>query len=86
MTRFGNRRRSLTLRRKEGCQADLELRKGSSPRPDEREFKRRFLAQYVDPRQEETRNAARALPEGVEAKRSGRLVTAGTGLEAPRQK
>lgn len=36
--------------------------------------------------QEETRNAARALLEAVEAKRAGRFVTGGTGLKAPRQK
>lgn len=36
--------------------------------------------------QEETRNAARALLEAVEADRAGRLVTTGTGLKAPRQK
>lgn len=36
--------------------------------------------------QEETRNAARTLLEAVEAKRAGKFVTAGTGLEAPRQK
>lgn len=36
--------------------------------------------------QEETRNAARTLLEGVQAIRSGRQVTAGAGLRAPRQK
>lgn len=36
--------------------------------------------------QEETRNAARTLLEGVQAIRSGKQVTAGGGLKAPRQK
>jgi multimeric flavodoxin WrbA len=36
--------------------------------------------------QEEVRNAARALAEGVRAKRSGKLVTAGNDLKPPRQK
>ena len=36
--------------------------------------------------QEEVRNAARTLLEAVQARRSGRLVTAGAGLEQPRQK
>jgi multimeric flavodoxin WrbA len=36
--------------------------------------------------QEETRNAARTLLEGVQATRAGRQVTAGNGLKAPRQK
>ena len=36
--------------------------------------------------QEEVRNAARTLLEGVEAKRAGRLVTAGEQLSQPRQK
>ena len=36
--------------------------------------------------QEEVRNAARALAEGVSAKRSGRMVTAGEALAEPRQK
>ena len=36
--------------------------------------------------QEEVRNAARALHEGVAALRSGRMVTAGRTLKAPRQK
>ena len=36
--------------------------------------------------QEEVRNAARALHEGILAKREGRLVTAGNNLVAPRQK
>jgi hypothetical protein len=36
--------------------------------------------------QEEVRNAARTLLEGVKAKRSGRWVTAGETLTQPRQK
>lgn len=36
--------------------------------------------------QEEVRNAARALLQGVEATRSGKMVTAGNDLESPRQK
>ena len=36
--------------------------------------------------QEEVRNAARALAEGVRAKRAGRFVTAGEALKPPRQK
>jgi multimeric flavodoxin WrbA len=36
--------------------------------------------------QEEVRNAARALAEGVSAKRSGRMVTVGEALAEPRQK
>jgi multimeric flavodoxin WrbA len=36
--------------------------------------------------QEEVRNAARTLLEGVRAKRAGRLVTAGESLKPPRQK
>jgi multimeric flavodoxin WrbA len=36
--------------------------------------------------QEEVRNAARALLEGVRAKRAGRLVAAGEALKPPRQK
>ncbi len=36
--------------------------------------------------QEETRNAARALLEGIRATRDGRMVTAGNELEAPREK
>jgi multimeric flavodoxin WrbA len=36
--------------------------------------------------QEEVRNAARALVEAIEAKRSGRLVMAGERLVPPRQK
>ena len=36
--------------------------------------------------QEEVRNAARTLLEGVDAKRSGRMVTAGESLSEPRQK
>lgn len=36
--------------------------------------------------QEETRNAARALAEGVQATRDGRMVTAGNTLKAPREK
>jgi multimeric flavodoxin WrbA len=36
--------------------------------------------------QEEVRNAARTLLEAVQARRAGRLVSAGDGLESPRQK
>jgi hypothetical protein len=36
--------------------------------------------------QEEVRNAARTLLQGVTAKRAGLLVDAGQGLEQPRQK
>ncbi len=36
--------------------------------------------------QEEVRNAARALLEGVQATLAGKLITAGTGLRQPRQK
>lgn len=36
--------------------------------------------------QEETRNAARALLQAVEARRAGKWVTGGENLEAPRQK
>ena len=36
--------------------------------------------------QEETRNAARALVEGVQATRDGRMVTAGNNLKPPREK
>lgn len=36
--------------------------------------------------QEEVRNAARALKEGVEATRTGKMITAGNTLKAPRQK
>jgi multimeric flavodoxin WrbA len=36
--------------------------------------------------QEEVRNAARTLLEAVQARRAGRLVSAGDGLEQPRQK
>jgi hypothetical protein len=36
--------------------------------------------------QEETRNAARALLQAVEAKRAGKWITGGENLEAPRQK
>ena len=36
--------------------------------------------------QEETRNAARALLQEVEARRAGKWVTGGENLEAPRQK
>jgi multimeric flavodoxin WrbA len=36
--------------------------------------------------QDEVRNAARTLVEGVDAKRSGRMVTAGERLSEPRQK
>jgi hypothetical protein len=36
--------------------------------------------------QEEVRNAARALLEGVVAKRAGHLVAPGSGLRPPRQK
>jgi multimeric flavodoxin WrbA len=36
--------------------------------------------------QEEVRNAARALLEGVRAKLEGKLVTAGENLRPPRQK
>jgi hypothetical protein len=36
--------------------------------------------------QEEVRNAARTLAEGVRATRDGRMVTAGNELEEPRQK
>jgi hypothetical protein len=36
--------------------------------------------------QEETRNAARTLLEGVQAKRSGAFVAAGEDLSQPRQK
>lgn len=36
--------------------------------------------------QEEVRNAARALKQGVEATRSGKMVTAGNDLTPPRQK
>jgi hypothetical protein len=36
--------------------------------------------------QDEVRNAARTLLEGVKAKRSGRWVTAGETLTQPRQK
>lgn len=36
--------------------------------------------------QEEVRNAARALAEGVRATRQGRMITAGNELKAPRQK
>jgi multimeric flavodoxin WrbA len=36
--------------------------------------------------QEEVRNAARTLIEAVQARRAGRLVTAGAGLRQPRQK
>lgn len=36
--------------------------------------------------QEEVRNAARALKEGVEAKRTGKMVSAGHSLKAPREK
>ena len=36
--------------------------------------------------QEEVRNAARALVEGIAAKRSGQLVIAGEHLDPPRQK
>jgi hypothetical protein len=36
--------------------------------------------------QEEVRNAARALAEGVRATREGRMITAGNELEPPRQK
>jgi hypothetical protein len=36
--------------------------------------------------QDEVRNAARTLLEAVQAKRSGRLASAGAGLHEPRQK
>jgi multimeric flavodoxin WrbA len=36
--------------------------------------------------QEEVRNAARTLLEGIRANRAGKLVTAGTNLAQPRQK
>jgi len=36
--------------------------------------------------QEEVRNAARTLLEGVKAKRAGRFITAGDSLKQPRQK
>jgi hypothetical protein len=36
--------------------------------------------------QDEVRNAARALLEGIEAQRSGRLLAAGEDLAPPRQK
>lgn len=36
--------------------------------------------------QEEVRNAARALLQGVQATREGRMVTAGNDLKAPREK
>jgi len=36
--------------------------------------------------QEEVRNAARTLAEGVHATRQGRMITAGNELKAPRQK
>jgi hypothetical protein len=36
--------------------------------------------------QEEVRNAARTLLEAVQARRAGRLVSAGDKLEQPRQK
>jgi hypothetical protein len=36
--------------------------------------------------QEEVRNAARTLLEAVQARRAGKLVSAGHALKAPRQK
>ena len=36
--------------------------------------------------QDEVRNAARTLLEAVQARRSGHLVSAGSDLEAPREK
>jgi hypothetical protein len=36
--------------------------------------------------QEEVRNAARTLLEAVQARRSGHLVSAGSGLDQPREK
>jgi hypothetical protein len=49
----------------------------------ENEYKRRFRAQFAD---RSNRNAARTLLEAVQARRTGRLVSAGNDLDQPRQK